>query len=357
MLPSLHVVPFGAAGFEQIPVDVLQVPATWHWSLPPHVTGFEPVHVPDWHVSVWVHAFPSLQAAPLAFATAVGQPVAGTHAPTVWHWSAPAQVTAEPPVQVPLWQLSPLVHAFPSLQVVPLAAFASAGQAFEVPEHFSATSHIPTAARQTVAAGLTASAGQAFEAPVHFSATSQPPATAARQTVDDGMNPSAGQAAAVPVQFSATSQPPATAARQTVDDDMNLSAGQATDVPVQFSATSQMPADPRQDVDDDASLSAGQAADVPVQFSATSQAPADGRQAFDDAANPSAGQASEVPLHVSATSQTPADARQVLDPLATGEQTPLLAAVQAPQASPQAVLQQMPETQWLFRHSVLELQV
>jgi hypothetical protein len=29
-LPSLQPVPFVAAGFEQTPVDVLHVPATWH---------------------------------------------------------------------------------------------------------------------------------------------------------------------------------------------------------------------------------------------------------------------------------------------------------------------------------------
>jgi len=28
--PSVHEVPFGAFGFEQTPVLVLQVPATWH---------------------------------------------------------------------------------------------------------------------------------------------------------------------------------------------------------------------------------------------------------------------------------------------------------------------------------------
>jgi hypothetical protein len=64
--PSLHVVPFGAAGFEHWPVLVLHVPATWHWSDAEQRIGFEPVHVPLWHVSVCVHAFPSLQAVPSA---------------------------------------------------------------------------------------------------------------------------------------------------------------------------------------------------------------------------------------------------------------------------------------------------
>ena len=65
-LPSLQAVPLAAFGFEQTPVDVLQVPATWHWSEAVQTTGFEPVQVPDWQVSVCVQALPSLQAVPLA---------------------------------------------------------------------------------------------------------------------------------------------------------------------------------------------------------------------------------------------------------------------------------------------------
>jgi len=29
-LPSLHELPLGLAGFEHVPVDGLQVPASWH---------------------------------------------------------------------------------------------------------------------------------------------------------------------------------------------------------------------------------------------------------------------------------------------------------------------------------------
>jgi hypothetical protein len=64
-LPSLQAVPSAFAGFEQVPFDGLQVPAVWHWSLAVHVTWFAPVHTPVWHVSVWVHALPSLHAVPL----------------------------------------------------------------------------------------------------------------------------------------------------------------------------------------------------------------------------------------------------------------------------------------------------
>src|SRR2546426_319368 len=65
-LPSLQAVPLAAFGFEQTPVDVLQVPATWHWSEAVQRTGLQPVQVADWQMSVCVHALPSLQAVPLA---------------------------------------------------------------------------------------------------------------------------------------------------------------------------------------------------------------------------------------------------------------------------------------------------
>jgi hypothetical protein len=66
--PSLHAVPSAAAGFEHVPVLALHVPARWHWSLAVHVTGLPPVHVPLWHVSVCVHALPSLHEVPSAAA-------------------------------------------------------------------------------------------------------------------------------------------------------------------------------------------------------------------------------------------------------------------------------------------------
>ena len=65
-----------------------------------------------------MHALPSLHAVPLVFATAAGQPVAGTHAPIVWHWSV-VHVTVVPPPHVPAWHVSPVVHALASLQAVP----------------------------------------------------------------------------------------------------------------------------------------------------------------------------------------------------------------------------------------------
>jgi hypothetical protein len=78
---------------------------------------------------------------------------------------------------------------------------------------------------------------------VQFSAASHTPA-AARQTVALDANESAGQAALEPVQFSATSQVVA-ATRQTVELARKASAGHVVDEPVHVSATSQLPAEAR----------------------------------------------------------------------------------------------------------------
>src|SRR5439155_376888 len=120
-LPSLQVVPLGAAGLEHCPVDVLHVPATWHWSETVQVTGLEPTQVPLWQVSVCVQALPSLQVVPLA-ATGLEQvPVEWLHVPATWHWSEAVQTTGLEPVHVPLWQVSVCVQALPSLHAVPFA--------------------------------------------------------------------------------------------------------------------------------------------------------------------------------------------------------------------------------------------
>ena len=49
------------------------------------MTGFDPVQVPAWQVSVWVQALPSLQLAPFAAAGFEQVPVAGLQVPAVWH--------------------------------------------------------------------------------------------------------------------------------------------------------------------------------------------------------------------------------------------------------------------------------
>jgi len=74
-------VPSGAAGFEQAPVSGLQVPARWHESDAVQVTGLLPVHVPFWQESLRVHAFPSLHAVPLGAAGFEQLPLVGSHVP------------------------------------------------------------------------------------------------------------------------------------------------------------------------------------------------------------------------------------------------------------------------------------
>jgi len=121
--PSLHAVPFALFGFEQTPVPVSQVPTSWHWSRAVQTTGFEPVQAPDWHVSVCVQALPSLHAVPFALFGFEQTPVPVLHVPTSWHWSRAVQTTGFEPVQVPDWHVSLCVQAFESLHAVPFALF------------------------------------------------------------------------------------------------------------------------------------------------------------------------------------------------------------------------------------------
>jgi len=81
----LQDVPFALFGFEQIPVLELHTPAIRHWSIAVQTTAVPPAQVPFWHVSPVVHAFPSLQDAPLAFSGFEQTPVVGLHMPVSWH--------------------------------------------------------------------------------------------------------------------------------------------------------------------------------------------------------------------------------------------------------------------------------
>jgi hypothetical protein len=87
-------------------VAVLHVPATWHWSLAVHVTAAPPVQTPLWQVSLVVHALPSLQLVPFAIAGLEQAPVVVLHVPATWHWSLAVHVTGLLPVHVPLWHVS-----------------------------------------------------------------------------------------------------------------------------------------------------------------------------------------------------------------------------------------------------------
>src|SRR5438552_2605552 len=118
--PSVQALPFGLAGVEQTPFAGLQVPASWHWSSAGQTTGFEPVQVPAWQVSVCVQTLPSLQAVPSALLGVEQVPLAGSQEPATWHWSSAVQMTGFVPTQVPAWQVSLWVQASPSVQAVPL---------------------------------------------------------------------------------------------------------------------------------------------------------------------------------------------------------------------------------------------
>src|SRR5438309_31212 len=111
-LLSLQAMPSVAGGFEQVPVDASQVPATWHWSLAVQTTGFAPTQAPAWQVSVWVQAFESVQALPSDLGGFEQTPVVVSQVPATWHWSLALQTTGFEPTQAPAWQVSVWVQAF-----------------------------------------------------------------------------------------------------------------------------------------------------------------------------------------------------------------------------------------------------
>jgi hypothetical protein len=102
-LPSLHEVPFAASGLEHPPVLGSHVPATWHWSLGLHCTGFEPTHAPALQTEVCMHLFVLSQPVPSgAIAGAPQVPVDGLQAPATRQGSSgKGQTTGFDPLQVP----------------------------------------------------------------------------------------------------------------------------------------------------------------------------------------------------------------------------------------------------------------
>src|SRR5438093_12174849 len=100
----------------QVPVAGSQVPAVWHWSEAVHTTGFVPTQAPATQASVCVHALPSVQGVPSAWAGLVQAPVAGSQVPAVWHWSEAVHTTGVGLLwQTPASHVS-VVQAFWSLQ-------------------------------------------------------------------------------------------------------------------------------------------------------------------------------------------------------------------------------------------------
>jgi hypothetical protein len=87
-LPSMHVVPSAALGFEQTPVKGLQTPATWHWSLALQVTPAQrsvPAQTPPVQTSLVVLGLPSLQVVPSAALGFEQKPVPVSQTPATWH--------------------------------------------------------------------------------------------------------------------------------------------------------------------------------------------------------------------------------------------------------------------------------
>jgi hypothetical protein len=120
--PSLHVVPFGFTGFEQVPVDAEHVPALWHWSGSGHTTGVA-LQAPLWQASPVVHLFPSSHTVPFGWGTAEQAPVAGAHVPVLQSSVSELQSIGVPArhASVERLQVSLPLQALPSSQSASLA--------------------------------------------------------------------------------------------------------------------------------------------------------------------------------------------------------------------------------------------
>jgi hypothetical protein len=120
LLSKSHEVPFAFAEYVQFPDVGSHVPVpVWQGPAGGQVLALLPLQAPAWHVSVCVHRFPSLQLLPSFTAGFEHVPLLGSHVPAAWHWSLAAQVFGLPPWQAPDWHVSVCVHALPSLHAVP----------------------------------------------------------------------------------------------------------------------------------------------------------------------------------------------------------------------------------------------
>ena len=83
---ALQAVLFALGGFEQTPVVVSQVPASWHWSDAVQTTAGPAVQTPAWQLSFWVQALLSALQAMLSGAAGFEHcPVPASHVPATWH--------------------------------------------------------------------------------------------------------------------------------------------------------------------------------------------------------------------------------------------------------------------------------
>jgi|SRR5580692_8238431 hypothetical protein len=111
----------GAGGFEQMPVVGLHVPTVWHPSLAAHVTALVPVQVPLTQLYV-SHKFGlvTVHDPPVTGVEAVHNPLPDWHVPGVLHALA-EHVTGFEPVQTPAWHVYVCSHSFEPGQLVPFA--------------------------------------------------------------------------------------------------------------------------------------------------------------------------------------------------------------------------------------------
>src|SRR5436309_783162 len=79
--PSVQALPFALSGLEQVPFVGSQVPPTRRSSDPVQMTAFVPTQAPAWQVSLWVQASPSVHAVPFGLSGLEQVPFAGSQTP------------------------------------------------------------------------------------------------------------------------------------------------------------------------------------------------------------------------------------------------------------------------------------
>jgi hypothetical protein len=131
---------------EHVPLVGSHEPAAWQRSCGEHVTLAPPTHVPPMHVSDWVHALPSVHAAPSSSVQvpSLAAPPATVHAPQglaqAWLQHTPVGL----PTQTPLKQTSS------AAQGAPRATFGAHVPALHQPRDPQAASVVQAAAPQLV---------------------------------------------------------------------------------------------------------------------------------------------------------------------------------------------------------------
>jgi hypothetical protein len=111
-LSALQLVPSAFGRLPQIP-SARQTPSLQTSSSAEQSFGV-PRHVPSWQISSVVQASPSSQLVPLALAGLVHSPVPGSQTPASWHWSSGVQTIDGSGMHWPLSQIWQPAHVWPS---------------------------------------------------------------------------------------------------------------------------------------------------------------------------------------------------------------------------------------------------